>query len=64
VVPDNCDEGRSPLNPAQPQGITAQEVIEKFAAKEAIFKQARNNYTYTQDITGTDRTILLFFGGR
>ncbi|HWZ45108.1 MAG TPA: hypothetical protein VNW97_16655 [Candidatus Saccharimonadales bacterium] len=47
----NCEEGRSPLNPAQPQGITAEEVIGKFAAKEAIFKLARNNYTYTQDIT-------------
>jgi hypothetical protein len=47
----NCEEGNGPLNPAQPQGITTQQIIEKFAAKEEIFKQARNNYTYTQDNT-------------
>jgi len=47
----NCDEGTSPLNPAQPQGMTPQQIIEKFAAKEEIFRQARNNYVYTQDIT-------------
>lgn len=47
----NCDEGAGPLNPAQPQSVSTQQVIEKFAAREAIFKQARNNYTFTQDIT-------------
>ena len=47
----NCDEGSSPLNTAQPKGLTPQEIIEKFAAREAVFVQARNNYTYTQDIT-------------
>lgn len=46
-----CDEGNSALNPAQPGGTTPQQIIEKFAAREAVFKQARNNYTYTQDIT-------------
>jgi hypothetical protein len=47
----NCEEGASPLNPAQPQGMTPQEIIQKFAAREEIFRQARNNYIYTQDIT-------------
>lgn len=47
----NCDEGAGPLSPGQPQGITTQQVIEKFAARESIFKQARNSYTFTQDIT-------------
>lgn len=47
----NCDEGTGPLNPAQPQGMTPQQIIEKFAAREEIFRQARNNYVYTQDIT-------------
>jgi hypothetical protein len=46
-----CDEGNGSLNPAQPQGITTQQIIDKFAAREAVFKQARNNYTFTQDIT-------------
>jgi hypothetical protein len=47
----NCDEGTGPLNPAQPQGMTPQQIIEKFGAKEEIFRQALNNYVYTQDIT-------------
>lgn len=47
----NCDDRTTPINPAQPTGLTVQQVIEKFAAREAVFKQARNNYTYTQDIT-------------
>jgi hypothetical protein len=47
----NCEEGTGPLNTAQPQGVTPQEIIQKFAAREEIFRQARNNYVYTQDIT-------------
>jgi len=47
----NCDAGAGPLNSAQPQGLTTQEIIEKFSAREELFKQARNNYIYTQDIT-------------
>jgi hypothetical protein len=47
----NCDEGTGPLSPAQPQGMTPQQIIDKLAAREEIFRQARNNYTYTQDIT-------------
>lgn len=47
----NCDEGTGQLNTAQPQGMTPQEIIQKFAAREEVFRQARNNYVYTQDIT-------------
>src|SRR5215472_3351836 len=47
----NCDEGAGTLNSTPPQGTTTQQIIEKFAAREAIFRQARNNYTYTQDVT-------------
>ncbi len=47
----NCDEGTGPLNNAQPQGMTPQQIIEKFGAKEEFFRQALNNYVYTQDIT-------------
>ena len=46
----NCEDGNSPLNTAQPQGITPQEIIQKFAAREEIFKEARNHYAYTQEI--------------
>jgi hypothetical protein len=47
----DCEEGNGALNPAQPNGLTPQQIIDKFAAKEAVFKQARDNYTFTQDIT-------------
>ncbi|HVG91821.1 MAG TPA: hypothetical protein VNB54_10070 [Alphaproteobacteria bacterium] len=47
----NCDEGTGQLNTAKPQGMTPQEIIQKFAAREEVFRQARNNYVYTQDIT-------------
>ena len=47
----NCEEGDGPLNSAQPQGISVQDLIQKFAAKEAIFKEARNHYTYTQSVS-------------
>lgn len=47
----NCEDGNGPLNPAPPQGISVQELIQKFAGKEGVFKDARNHYTYTQEIT-------------
>src|SRR6267154_790889 len=46
----NCDDRTTPINPAPPTGLTVQQIVEKFAAREAVFKQARNNYTYTQDV--------------
>jgi hypothetical protein len=51
VAQTNCEEGTGPLNTAQPKNMTPQEIIEKFGAKEEVFRQALNNYTYTQDIT-------------
>jgi hypothetical protein len=47
----NCDEGAGPLNTGQPKGMTTQQVIDKFAAREAVFKDARNQYNYTEDIS-------------
>ncbi len=35
---------------AQPKGITPEEIIQRFAAKEKQFKEARDNYTYRQDV--------------
>jgi hypothetical protein len=40
-----------PLEETQPKGITPDEIIKRFAAKEAEFKQARDQYTYRQDVT-------------
>jgi hypothetical protein len=39
-----------PLKSEPPKGITAEEMIQRFAAKEKEFKEARDHYTYRQDI--------------
>jgi hypothetical protein len=46
----NCESGNGTLNTAEPQGRTVQEVIQKFAGQEEIFKEARNHYAYTQEV--------------
>ena len=38
------------LDKAQPKSITQEEIIQRFAAKEKQFKEARDNYTYRQDV--------------
>ncbi len=45
------DRGEGPLDPSQPTGITTDEIIQRFAAKEKQFKVARDQYTYRQDVT-------------
>ena len=47
----NCEAGNGPLNSAPPQRVSVQDLIQKFAGQEAIFKEARNHYTYTQEVT-------------
>jgi hypothetical protein len=42
--------GFGPLDPAPPAGMTAQQIIDKFAARESQFKQARENYTFRQTV--------------
>ncbi len=49
AIPAAAQEG--PLEKTPPKGVTAQEIIQKFAAKEEEFKLARDKYTYTQDVT-------------
>jgi len=39
------------LDEAQPKGITPEEIIQRFAAKEKEFKEARDQYTYRQSVT-------------
>ncbi len=46
-----AQQGEGPLDPSPPKGITVDQAIQQFAAKEKQFKQARDNYTYTQDVT-------------
>jgi hypothetical protein len=42
--------GFGPLDPSQPSGITPQQIIDKFAARESAFKIARDNYTFRQTV--------------
>jgi hypothetical protein len=44
-----ADEG--PLDPAPPKGVTPEELIQHFAAKEKEFREARDQYTYRQSVT-------------
>jgi hypothetical protein len=44
------DRGEGPLDPSQPVGTTPEQIIQKFAAKEKEFKQARENYTWRQTV--------------
>jgi hypothetical protein len=39
-----------PLENTAPKGITPEEIITRFAAREKLFKDARDHYTYRQDI--------------
>jgi hypothetical protein len=40
-----------PLTTDPPKGITPDQIIQEFAAKEARFKAAREQYTFRQDVT-------------
>jgi hypothetical protein len=42
--------GFGPLDPTPPAGMTPQQIIEKFAARESVFRQARENYTFRQTV--------------
>ncbi|HSA94303.1 MAG TPA: hypothetical protein VLE48_14920 [Terriglobales bacterium] len=48
LLPAFAQEG--PLDPSPPAGITPQEIIQRFAAKEKEFKLARENYVYRQSV--------------
>lgn len=50
ALPAVAQKGEGPLNTSPPTGITPQEIIQRFAAKETQFKEARDNYTYRQSI--------------
>jgi hypothetical protein len=47
-LPAVAQEG--PLESTPPKGITPEEIITQFAAREKLFKEAREHYTYRQDI--------------
>ncbi len=39
-----------PLDPAPPKGVTTDEIIRHFTTKEKDFQEARDQYTYRQDV--------------
>jgi hypothetical protein len=49
LLPFTAVAEEGPLDPTSPKGITPEEIIQRFAAKETEFKQAREQYTYRQD---------------
>ena len=44
------DRGEGPLVPDQPKGISVDQLVQKFAAKEKDFKEAREHYTWRQSV--------------
>ncbi len=48
VVAALSQEGSLSSDP--PQGITAEQIIQRFSAKEKEFKEARDNYTFRQNV--------------
>lgn len=46
----DCEAGNGLVDFTPPKTMTAQQVIEKFAAAEAKVKEARTHYSYTQDV--------------
>src|SRR5579864_6950561 len=49
-VPNTAGADMGPLNSRPPVGTNPEAIIEKFAAKEAEFKAAREHYTYDQEV--------------
>jgi len=47
----SCLAQEGPLDPSPPKGISTDDIIRRFAAKEKEFKEARDAYTYRQSYT-------------
>src|ERR1700722_19250159 len=48
--PQRASAQEGGLDKSQPKGITVDEGVKRFAAKEKEFKEARDQYTYRQDV--------------
>jgi hypothetical protein len=46
----DCADGNGVLDNVPLQGVTTQELIQKFATQESKVKEVRSHYTYTQDV--------------
>jgi len=47
----DCEAGNGPLDSDAPKTISVQDIIQKLGAQEAIAKEARLHYTFTQDVS-------------
>jgi hypothetical protein len=50
LIPQTARAQQGPLDKSDPKGITVEEIIKRFATKEKQFKEARDQYTYRQDV--------------
>ena len=50
AVAQSNDQGEGPLINEPPKGISPEQVIQRFAAREKEFQEARDNYTYRQSV--------------
>src|ERR1700722_6467144 len=46
----DCADGNGVLDMTPPKNMTAEQLIQKFSAEETKVRQARTQYTYTQDV--------------
>ncbi len=50
ALPALAQRGEGPLDPAPPKDVSVDQIIQKFAAKEKMFQEARDGYTYRQSV--------------
>jgi len=49
-LPERIFAQEGPLDKSEPKGTTVEEIIKRFSTKEKEFKEARDQYTYRQDV--------------
>ena len=50
IAQTDCAAGNNPLDTTPPKGTSVEELIQKLASQESKVRDARNRYTYTQDV--------------
>src|ERR1700687_634569 len=50
MLPEFARAQEGALDKSQPKGITVEEIIKRFSIKEKAFKEARDQYTFRQDV--------------
>jgi hypothetical protein len=50
LLPQAARAQQGPLDKTEPKGITVEEIVKRFAAKEKEFQEARDQYTFRQDV--------------